>query len=232
MSDRGEHERNILATWISLWIKLIASSRTYNRFSCVCYVFVRFQTDWRLNLRRRPSARSGESRIDYLYMNENWHRTQLAAPRNDERQTVPQVNWLEFSQKECKMTRLKISKEKGTRRHISRTDCCFVRHHILIDSYRFHQQFYVFVFSLLQLPQSDLEGLDPNCRRFRLENGESLAEIDEVRYLSHFCLHSKLMANFPQVCCVDENKKTKAFGIIQLTGGSSSAACCTQCNSI
>ncbi|XP_031635963.1 GTPase-activating Rap/Ran-GAP domain-like protein 3 isoform X2 [Contarinia nasturtii] len=31
-----------------------------------------------------------------------------------------------------------------------------------------------------QLPQTDLDALDPNCRRFRLENGESLAEIDEV----------------------------------------------------
>ncbi|XP_037029821.1 GTPase-activating Rap/Ran-GAP domain-like protein 3 isoform X2 [Bradysia coprophila] len=34
--------------------------------------------------------------------------------------------------------------------------------------------------SVDQIPQTDLEGLDPNCRRFRLENGESLAEIDEV----------------------------------------------------
>lgn len=33
---------------------------------------------------------------------------------------------------------------------------------------------------LLQLAQTELEGLDPNCRRFRLENGESLAEKDEV----------------------------------------------------
>lgn len=42
---------------------------------------------------------------------------------------------------------------------------------------RFH-----IVFSLsLQLPQSELDALDPNSRRFRLENGESLAEIDEVR---------------------------------------------------
>lgn len=32
------------------------------------------------------------------------------------------------------------------------------------------------------MPQTDLEGLDPTCRRFRLENGESLAEIDEVSY--------------------------------------------------
>lgn len=32
-----------------------------------------------------------------------------------------------------------------------------------------------------QLPQSELEGLDPSCRRFRLENGESIAEKDEVR---------------------------------------------------
>lgn len=31
-----------------------------------------------------------------------------------------------------------------------------------------------------QLPQSELEGLDPSCRRFRLENGESIAEKDEV----------------------------------------------------
>ncbi|KFB52830.1 AGAP002573-PA-like protein [Anopheles sinensis] len=30
------------------------------------------------------------------------------------------------------------------------------------------------------LPQSEIDGLDPNCRRFRLENGESLAEKDEV----------------------------------------------------
>lgn len=35
-------------------------------------------------------------------------------------------------------------------------------------------------FLLLQLPQTDLDCLDPTCRRFRLENGESLAEIDEV----------------------------------------------------
>lgn len=44
-------------------------------------------------------------------------------------------------------------------------------------------QIYILSVSALipfQLPQSDLEGLDPNCRRFRLENGESLAEIDEV----------------------------------------------------
>lgn len=32
-----------------------------------------------------------------------------------------------------------------------------------------------------QLPQSELEGLDPSCRRFRLENGDSMAEKDEVR---------------------------------------------------
>uniref|UniRef100_A0A182M1G4 Rap-GAP domain-containing protein n=1 Tax=Anopheles culicifacies TaxID=139723 RepID=A0A182M1G4_9DIPT len=31
----------------------------------------------------------------------------------------------------------------------------------------------------MQLPQSEIDGLDPNCRRFRLENGESLAEKDE-----------------------------------------------------
>lgn len=37
----------------------------------------------------------------------------------------------------------------------------------------------MYIFSL-QLPQTDLEGLDPSGRRFRLENGESLAEIDEV----------------------------------------------------
>lgn len=36
------------------------------------------------------------------------------------------------------------------------------------------------VFLLSQLPQTDLDALDANCRRFRLENGESLAEIDEV----------------------------------------------------
>ncbi|XP_055643647.1 GTPase-activating Rap/Ran-GAP domain-like protein 3 isoform X2 [Toxorhynchites rutilus septentrionalis] len=34
--------------------------------------------------------------------------------------------------------------------------------------------------SVDQLPQSEIDGLDPNCRRFRLENGESLAEKDEV----------------------------------------------------
>ncbi|XP_037917426.1 GTPase-activating Rap/Ran-GAP domain-like protein 3 [Hermetia illucens] len=34
--------------------------------------------------------------------------------------------------------------------------------------------------SVDQLPQSELDGYDPNCRRFRLENGESLAEKDEV----------------------------------------------------
>lgn len=44
---------------------------------------------------------------------------------------------------------------------------------------RFH---FSFIFFLLQLPQTDLDALDPNCRRFRLENGESLAEIDEVRF--------------------------------------------------
>uniref|UniRef100_A0A182UGH3 Rap-GAP domain-containing protein n=1 Tax=Anopheles melas TaxID=34690 RepID=A0A182UGH3_9DIPT len=31
----------------------------------------------------------------------------------------------------------------------------------------------------VKLPQSEIDGLDPNCRRFRLENGESLAEKDE-----------------------------------------------------
>ncbi|KAL5275099.1 GARNL3 family protein [Megaselia abdita] len=34
--------------------------------------------------------------------------------------------------------------------------------------------------SVDQIPQTDLEGNDPNCKRFRLENGESLAEKDEV----------------------------------------------------
>jgi hypothetical protein len=32
----------------------------------------------------------------------------------------------------------------------------------------------------LQLPQSELDGLDPSYRKYRLENGESLAEKDEV----------------------------------------------------
>lgn len=37
-----------------------------------------------------------------------------------------------------------------------------------------------------QLPQSELEGLDPSCRRFRLENGDSIAEKDEVSiYVAH-----------------------------------------------
>lgn len=47
---------------------------------------------------------------------------------------------------------------------------------------KFTQQFNIFlsIFVYLQLPQTDLDALDPNCRRFRLENGESLAEIDEV----------------------------------------------------
>lgn len=52
--------------------------------------------------------------------------------------------------------------------------------------------FFFFLLCLsLQLPQSDLEALDPNCRRFRLENGESLAEIDEVcaiYYVHHVSL--------------------------------------------
>ena len=39
-----------------------------------------------------------------------------------------------------------------------------------------------------QLPQSEIDGLDPNCRRFRLENGESLAEKDEVSNLAFICL--------------------------------------------
>ncbi|XP_054086487.1 GTPase-activating Rap/Ran-GAP domain-like protein 3 isoform X2 [Zeugodacus cucurbitae] len=34
--------------------------------------------------------------------------------------------------------------------------------------------------SVDQLPQSDLDGLDPNFKRFRIENGDSLAEKDEV----------------------------------------------------
>ncbi|XP_055677387.1 GTPase-activating Rap/Ran-GAP domain-like protein 3 isoform X3 [Lutzomyia longipalpis] len=34
--------------------------------------------------------------------------------------------------------------------------------------------------SVDKLPQCELEGLDQNCRRFRLENGESMAEKDEV----------------------------------------------------
>ncbi|XP_054729663.1 GTPase-activating Rap/Ran-GAP domain-like protein 3 isoform X1 [Anastrepha obliqua] len=34
--------------------------------------------------------------------------------------------------------------------------------------------------SVDQLPQSDLDGLDPNFKRFRVENGDSLAEKDEV----------------------------------------------------
>uniref|UniRef100_A0A182W0Z5 Rap-GAP domain-containing protein n=1 Tax=Anopheles minimus TaxID=112268 RepID=A0A182W0Z5_9DIPT len=34
-------------------------------------------------------------------------------------------------------------------------------------------------FDVVDLPQSEIDGLDPNCRRFRLENGESLAEKDE-----------------------------------------------------
>lgn len=37
-----------------------------------------------------------------------------------------------------------------------------------------------------QLPQSELEGLDPSCRRFRLENGDSIAEKDEVRIYNRF----------------------------------------------
>lgn len=40
----------------------------------------------------------------------------------------------------------------------------------------------IIFFSPVQLPQTDLDALDPNCRRFRLENGESLAEIDEVSF--------------------------------------------------
>lgn len=31
-----------------------------------------------------------------------------------------------------------------------------------------------------QLQQSDLDGLDPNFKRFRIENGDSLAEKEEV----------------------------------------------------
>ncbi|XP_059224080.1 GTPase-activating Rap/Ran-GAP domain-like protein 3 isoform X1 [Stomoxys calcitrans] len=34
--------------------------------------------------------------------------------------------------------------------------------------------------SVDQLPQSELDGIDPNFKRFRVENGESLAEKDEV----------------------------------------------------
>ncbi|XP_039960598.1 GTPase-activating Rap/Ran-GAP domain-like protein 3 isoform X1 [Bactrocera tryoni] len=34
--------------------------------------------------------------------------------------------------------------------------------------------------SVDQLPQSELDGLDPNFKRFRIENGDSLAEKDEV----------------------------------------------------
>lgn len=41
----------------------------------------------------------------------------------------------------------------------------------------------IFFLSILQLPQTEIDGLDPNCRRFRLENGESLAEKDEVKLL-------------------------------------------------
>lgn len=36
-------------------------------------------------------------------------------------------------------------------------------------------------FFYLQLPQSDLDGIYPNFKRFRIENGDSLAEKDEVR---------------------------------------------------
>ncbi|KXJ73963.1 hypothetical protein RP20_CCG014649 [Aedes albopictus] len=48
-------------------------------------------------------------------------------------------------------------------------------------------------FRLPILPQSEIDGLDPNCRRFRLENGESLAEKDEQKLtvkqiLSNFAL--------------------------------------------
>lgn len=46
-------------------------------------------------------------------------------------------------------------------------------------SHQFRFLFILFILRL-QLPQTDLDALDPNCRRFRLENGESLAEIDEV----------------------------------------------------
>uniref|UniRef100_A0A182QQQ9 Rap-GAP domain-containing protein n=1 Tax=Anopheles farauti TaxID=69004 RepID=A0A182QQQ9_9DIPT len=37
-----------------------------------------------------------------------------------------------------------------------------------------------YILRIAKLPQSEIDGLDPNCRRFRLENGESLAEKDEV----------------------------------------------------
>lgn len=52
---------------------------------------------------------------------------------------------------------------------------------IIIYFIKLYRIFHIYCL-LFQLPQTDLDCLDQTCRRFRLENGESMAEIDEVKW--------------------------------------------------
>lgn len=56
-------------------------------------------------------------------------------------------------------------------------------------SFTCNQTAFIIVYSsFFQLPQVEINGQEANGRRFRVENGDSLGEKEEVRLMSNKCL--------------------------------------------